>query len=122
MVQDRQQLIQQVLLLAVANGTVTARATANDGSDITGTILITINSKTDFPFIAIVDGDEMRFPMDDNYIGCKISIYNLYGNLMSAKAVESNLCIFDISSFSSGLYIAALSNNMILKVTKVILP
>ena len=110
------------LVTAVASGTVTAMATANDGSNVTGTIHITINSKTDTPFIVIVDGDEMKFPMGDIYIGCKISIYNLNGNLMSTKLVESNLCIFDISSFSPGLYIASLSNNMILKVVKAIIP
>jgi uncharacterized protein YjdB len=110
------------LVAAEANGTITARATANDGSDITGTIIITINSETDIPFIAIVDGDEMRFPIDESYMGCKVSIYNLYGNLMSTKLVKSNLCIIDISSFRSGLYIAVLSDKMILKVVKVIVP
>jgi uncharacterized protein YjdB len=110
------------LVTAVTNGTVTARAISNDGSNVIGTFLIVIDANFDTPFMAIVDDNEMRFPVDESYFGYKITIYNLYGNLMSAKIVDSNLCVFDISSFRTGLYIAVLSNNMILKVVKIILP
>ena len=44
MVQDRQQYSTSGLVTAVASGTVTARATANDGSGVYGT-LITYNFK-----------------------------------------------------------------------------
>jgi len=111
------------LVTAISSGTVTARAEANDDSGVTGTLLITINnSNIDTPFVAIVVDNEMRFPLDDSYLGCKISLYNLYGNLMSTKLVDSNLCVFDISTISSGLYIAVLSDNIIIKVVKVIIP
>jgi uncharacterized protein YjdB len=107
---------------AISGGIVTAKAIANDGSGITGTMVITIKRNNDDPLIAIVDHDEMRLPMNESYLGYKISIYNLYGHLMSSKFVDSNLCIFDISSFSSGLYMAVLSNDVILNVIKVIIP
>jgi uncharacterized protein YjdB len=110
------------LVTAISSGIVTARALANDGSGTNGTILITIKSNIDDPLFAIVDHDEMRIPMNESYLGCKISIYNLYGHLMSTKLVDSNLCVFDISAFRSGLYIVTLSDKMILKVVKVIIP
>jgi uncharacterized protein YjdB len=110
------------LVSAVYNGTVTAIATTNDGSQVTGTILITILENIDAPFVAIVNDNELKFPMDECYFDCKINIYNLYGHLMKTKLVDSNLCVFDISSFSSGLYVVVLSKNLILKVVKVIVP
>jgi uncharacterized protein YjdB len=110
------------LVSAITSGIVTAGATANDGSGVTGTMDIKIIGNTDDPLVVIVDENEMRIPIDDSYLGCKISIYNLYGDLMSTKQIDSNLCTFNISSFRPGLYIEVLYDRMILKVAKVIIP
>ena len=110
------------LVTALSNGTVTAEARANDDSGVTGTFIIVIDITNDAPFIAIVDDNELKFLIDESYLGCKISIYNLYGNFLGAKMVDSNLCVFDISHFSTGLYIGVLSKEMIIKTVKVIIP
>jgi uncharacterized protein YjdB len=112
------------LVEAVTSGIVTVRATANDGSGVSGTINITItlDRNSDDPLIAIVDENEIRIPTQESYLGHKISLYDLYGRLMGSKLVDSNLCIFDISSLHSGMYIIVLSDKMILKVSKVIIP
>jgi uncharacterized protein YjdB len=111
------------VVTAISIGTITAQATVNDGSGVTGTMDITIAKRNiTEPLVVIVDQNEMRFPLDESYLNCKIHLYNLNGNLMRAKLVDSNICSFDISGFRSGLYIAVLSNNMILKVAKVIIP
>jgi uncharacterized protein YjdB len=110
------------LVTAITSGTVIAQAIANDGSGVIGEMDITIKKRNTNILTVIVDQNEMRFPMDESYLDCKISVYDLYGHLMSNRLIDSNLCIFDISSFRPGLYLAVLSNNMILKVAKVIIP
>ena len=111
------------VVTAISSGTVTAQATVTDGSGVTGTMdIIIIKRNITDPLVVFVNQNEMRFPLDESYLTCKISLYDLNGNLMRAKLVDSNICSFDISGFRSGLYIAVLSNNMILKVAKVIIP
>ena len=110
------------LVTALSNGTVTVEARANDDSGVTGTISILIDITDDASFIAIVDDNELRFLIDESYLGCKISIYNLYGRLLGTKMVDSNLCIFDISQFSPGLFVGVLSKEMIIKTLKVMIP
>ncbi len=46
MVQDRRSISASGLVTAVTNGTVTARATAKDGSEIYGTLTLTISNQT----------------------------------------------------------------------------
>jgi uncharacterized protein YjdB len=111
------------LVTAISSGTVTAIATANDGSGVNGTKIITIMRNINDPLIVIVNQNEMRFPIDnESYLNCKISIFNLYGDLMIAKQINSNVCTFDITLFRPGIYIVVLSDKMILKVAKVIIP
>jgi uncharacterized protein YjdB len=111
------------LVTAISSGTVTAQATVNDGSGVTGTMDITIfKSNNTEQMVVIVNQNEIKFPLDESYLDCKISLYDLNGNLMLAKLVDSDICVFDIAVFRTGLYIAVLSNNMIRKVAKVIIP
>ena len=110
------------LLTAILDGTVTIKATANDGSGVTGAIDIIIKISKNDPLVAIVDNNEIRFILNEIYLNCKISIYDLNGHLISSKLVDSYLCVFDISSVRSGLYIVVLSDTLILKVAKLIIP
>jgi uncharacterized protein YjdB len=110
------------LVTAISSGIVIARALANDGSGVTATTVITIKRNIDDFLIANVDHDELKFRMDENYFDCKISIYDLHGNIIATKLVDSNLCVFNVASIGPGLYIAVLSNSMIHKVAKVIIP
>jgi hypothetical protein len=110
------------LVTTITSGIVTVRATANDSSGVSGIIYLTISKNSDDPLTAIVDENEIRIPTQENYWGNKISLYDIYGRLMSTEFVDSNLCIFDISLFHPGLYIADMSDKMIIKVVKVIIP
>jgi hypothetical protein len=108
---------------AIADGSVTAMATALDGSGVIGTLDINIIiADVNESLVAILDDNEVKFPLDKSYLGCKISIFDIHGCLVSNKLVASDLCIFDISSFHPGLYMAVLSNNKIIKTVKVIIP
>jgi hypothetical protein len=111
------------LVTAIASGTVTAQAMINDGSGVTGTMDITIyNRNIADQLVVIVKQTELIFPLDESFLDCKISLYNLYGNLMTARLVNSDISVFDVTGYRPGLYIAVLSNNLILRVAKVILP
>jgi hypothetical protein len=105
------------LLTAVANGTVTVMASANDGSGIKASIQITITNQTTgissykksadtrkikvFPnpssdFIQV--GGEMEFPS-------AVGIYNMTGRLIREERLESWDQPIDISGLPEGLYI-----------------
>ena len=110
------------LVTAIASGTVTAQATINDGSGVTGAMEITIFKRNIADqLVVIVNQNEMIFPLDESFLDCKISLYNLNGNLMTSRLVKSELSVFDVTGFCSGLYIAVLSNNLIRKVAKIII-
>lgn len=108
---------------AVSSGIVTIKAAANDGSGVYGTMAITIKRNNSDPLFSFISQNELRFPFEDeSYLKCKISIYDLNGRLISAKLVESNYCIFDISAFRPGIYIGVLSDQIVLKTGKIIIP
>jgi hypothetical protein len=52
----------------------------------------------------------------------KCDLYNLQGYIINSKRVDSNTCVFDISSLAPGLYLVVLSKSGILEVGKVIIP
>jgi hypothetical protein len=110
------------LVTAFSNGFITVQATANDGSGVTGTFVIEVRQSIEEPFLAIVDQYQMSFLLDEKFSDCKVSIFDLNGSLISSKQIDGDLCVFDITNYRSGLYIAVLSNKTVVrKVTKVII-
>lgn len=69
----------------------------------------------------IVLSDVIRILFTDNFISWKASLYNFVGGLVLHKLVESDILVFDISSFPSGIYFVELSNGEQRKVEKVII-
>jgi hypothetical protein len=118
------------LVTAVNNGTVTARATAIDGSGVFGTLIITISPLTGIPDTVerteslkiIVTSYEIKILLNDDYISWKAGLYNLQGGLVISKLVESDILVFDISSLPSGIYFAVLSKGENRRVAKVVKP
>jgi uncharacterized protein YjdB len=109
------------LVTSLANGTVTAMATANDGSGVIGVLDILINSKIGESLVVFVVEDEIRIPLDESYANCILRMYNLQGHEIDNKRVDSNLVTFDISNLPSGLYIITLSKMVVLKVGKIVI-
>lgn len=70
----------------------------------------------------IVNSNEIRILFKDDFISWRADLYNLKGELLFSKLVESDLVVFGTSSLSSGIYIAVLSKGEKKRVTKVIIP
>lgn len=110
------------LVTAIDDGIITVMASATDGSGVNGTLEITIRSKNSEPLVAYVADNELRIPLDESFTNCKISIYDLNGCLYSSKWVDSDIMVFNISSFRPGIYLIVLSKSEIIKTGKIILP
>jgi hypothetical protein len=103
----------------VSNGTVTARATANDGSDIYGELEITIEVVEGMKIFR--QGDMLIVQIPDSYISAEIRLNNLIGNLIGAKKAVSNECVFDISHAPPGIYVVVVYKPKVIDVAKIML-
>lgn len=65
---------------------------------------------------------ELRISTEDSFSQCKVSLYNLLGNLVGQKTFEGNYCTLSISSLPSGLYILSLNRNNSFEEKKILLP
>ena len=110
------------LVTAEEMGTVTATATANDGSGISGSMQIEIYTDPNESLLPYVNGQLLKVPLSRRFAGKKISLYDIYGRLLAAEIAESDLHEFDISKYHPGLYLIVLTDDYILKVNKVVLP
>ena len=108
------------LITGIADGSVTAVATANDDSGVYGTIEITI--KLGERVLVNVKDDQIRISVGDSFLYDKISIYNLQGHLVMTRAIDSNISTIEAGSFTPGMYIVVLSKSTISWVGKVIIP
>ena len=97
------------LLTATNNGTVSAIATANDGSEIGGMVTVTISNQT----MASVNGNDISISIypnpttgivnfETNEQINRIEIYNLIGERVN---VFSNVNSINIKDFNTGIYI-----------------
>ncbi|MGD0756306.1 MAG: Ig-like domain-containing protein [Bacteroidales bacterium] len=110
------------LVMAIDNGSITAMATANDGSGIYGLMNIPIIIDNFELTSIIVTRNEIKIQLNDNYISWKASLYNIQGVLAFNKLVVSDIVVFDISLLPSGIYLVVLSKGENLRVRKVIKP
>lgn len=120
------------LVTAVVNGTVTAHATANDGSGVSGSLVITLTNQiylaTSFdgvenndPFNISVTMNVLKIRFIEDFLSYRANLYNLQGILISGKIVERDSLSFDISRIPSGIYLLELSkgaNKRVLKIFK----
>ena len=110
------------LVTAIDEGKVSVTATATDGTGINSTIEIDIRSRKGEPLLAIVTRQEIKILLEANYPGARVDIFDLNGNLISSKHTESTTCVFDTPAIKPGVYIIVLSNNIVLRAGKFVLP
>ncbi len=107
------------LVTALNEGIVKVTASATDGSGVKSHISIRIMNSD--PLVIITGEYEMKILLEEDYTGCKLSLFNLNGALLDTLIVEGDQCIVDISPYPAGIYILTLSNSMILKTGKAII-
>ena len=105
------------LVTAIDNGLVTVVASAADGSGVRGSLDIKI--KVNEQLTVIVTENLLKIPLEGNYQGARVRLFDLKGNLVSVHEINGNSCEFDISSIPDGIYIVALSRSFIMNVAKV---
>lgn len=102
------------LVTAVTNGTVTAKATANDGSGVNGTLEILIQNQNPpvsvhehdtKPFILKINNSEIRIQLPTLKSFHHANLYDVTGNLLFANNIVSDIYNMDISFLSPGVYI-----------------
>jgi hypothetical protein len=108
------------LVAALANGTVTARATANDGSGVNGTLDIDISEQSvltdlqdgrDYDFIVIQQPDKILINSNNAASDLKhFSLYSIQGNLLDQGEILNLPIDVNISSYPKGIYVVALES------------
>jgi uncharacterized protein YjdB len=119
------------LISAAADGDVTARATAMDGSGVSGILPITIenqnlptgidNHDLKSGFIT-VNRSEIAIHLDENDYYTNFSLYNLFGTPVLNHPVTGNPYSVDISSLVPGIYMVVLTGKYDTKRVKVFVP
>jgi len=101
------------LVTATKNGTVTIAATSNDGSNITGSMVITITNQS----TGIVHINSQSFSIypnpakayilieSDFHSNCYLTIYSIDGKSVFTKQIVKTSNSIDISEINKGIYI-----------------
>jgi len=110
------------LVTAEAYGGVTAVATANDGSGVSGSLQIEIDESQYETLLPYINGNLLKVPLNRRFRGKKIGLYDIYGRFLNAGIADSDIHEFDISKFNPGLYLIVLTDDSVLKVEKVVIP
>ena len=101
------------LLTAVSDGTVTARATANDGSGIFGELEITMNTEVSSGILPADEPDlftihsygdllEVRYQEDHEFD--RLVVCNLMGQILHEERITGTSSRFETGSLPAGLY------------------
>jgi len=119
------------LVTAIADGTVTATASATDGSGVEGHLELTISNQNvptgldpagqELPEIATGKLEmTIRFPGKSNIRD--IAVFNQLGIQVRNIQTRVNTCTLDVSSLSSGMYIVVIREEGKSSVVKVVKP
>jgi uncharacterized protein YjdB len=120
------------LVTAISNGTVTAIATATDGTGITGILTITIENQA-IPtglsdnkpetFVISLNSKELKIQTNNGITEATLTLYSIVGSPVYSKHMGNNERVFDISYLPTGIYIVLLRNETgFQKVVKVCKP
>ena len=103
------------LVTAELEGTVTARATANDGSEVFGEIDITISNQEvngirddqtgQLDFLVIVNKDYFEICLQPDHSGDEVFLYDLSGKIISKMLVDGNSCQIETGFLPQGMYL-----------------
>lgn len=99
------------LLKATGNGMVTVKATANDGSNVSGTKVITISnqgvglSEITNTKVSIYPNPTKDFIIIENLLEKNsVFIYNIIGKLVFKQSINNNRETIDVRNLSNGIY------------------
>ena len=109
------------LVTAEAYGFVTAVATANDGSGISGSIQIEIDDSQDRTLLPYINGNLLKVPLKRRFTGKKIALYDIYGRILETGIADSDIHEFEISKYYPGIYLIVLTDDNVLEVHKVVI-
>jgi len=109
------------LLSPVSEGTVTVRATANDGSGISNTLEIVIEYIPYNSFKVIVHDGLVEVIFNEDHTGYNLRFYDFMGGLRYKKIIEGSVCQFNTSALPPGPYYIILSSSLIHQVRKILL-
>ena len=109
------------LVTAEAYGLVTAVATANDGSGISGSLQIEIDDSQDRTLLPYINGNLLKVPLKRRFTGKKIALYDIYGRILETGIADSDIHEFDISKYYPGIYLIVLTDDNVLEVHKVVI-
>jgi uncharacterized protein YjdB len=110
------------LVTAIDEGIVNVIAEAADGTGIKATLELDIKSKRGEPLYAIIQGNEIRIPLEARYTNSWIGIYDFNGTLVLKQKTDVIDSVFDSSGLKPGIYFIVLSNSVVLRVGKFIIP
>ncbi|MBK7480423.1 MAG: Ig-like domain-containing protein [Bacteroidales bacterium] len=109
------------LVTAEAYGFVTAVATANDGSGISGSLQIGIDDSQDKTLLPYINGNLLKVPLKRRFTGKKIALYDIYGRILETGIADSDIHEFEISKYYPGIYLIVLTDDNVLEVHKVVI-
>ncbi len=115
----RASISQTGLLQAMMDGTVTVYATANDGSNVNGSLEITINTQAsnislnNISNIQIYPNPTQDILNINNISNGDISIFSVDGKLVYQNSINNTNTSIDISSFKNGIYYIVISSETI---------
>ncbi len=107
------------LVTGISQGEVTVIATAIDGSGVYGELAITIELIESIKIR--YNRNELTVLVPDHLIPSKASLYSIHGSNIETRVIDSNECIFDISSLPAGIYIVSVYNSTIQAAEKIII-
>lgn len=122
------------LVKAIENGTVSATATATDGSGVSGTMVIILSNQSSLSsdtnksetgndsLPTFVSSNEIKIILNGDFMAYNACLYSQLGASLSRKIVDSDNVVFDISRLSRGIYFVVLSKGITSKVIKVMKP
>jgi uncharacterized protein YjdB len=119
------------LIKALANGTVTAKATATDGSGIAGTLTITITNQVITGISENENGESVSLKKNGSQIIVNyqknndfqsIHIYDIMGHAILNRQLPEDEYSFDLSAMVPGIYLLVLSGRNLSKTFKISLP
>jgi len=107
------------LLTGISPGEVLVTATANDGSGVTGELIVLIELVESISIK--YNRNELIIQVPERLIPAKASLHNLYGSHLQSKVIDSSECIFDIASLLPGIYVVTVYNSVVQDAAKIVI-
>ena len=121
------------LVTAESNGTVTARATANDGSGVYDELIVTIENQISSSiseystgtnnFEIVIGRDVFEIYLQDGFSANQTNLYDVSGRLITKEVFNGNYCQIETGNLPEGIYIIqVLSESMLYRSKKIFKP